>query len=104
MIRKRTSYWTNDFKNSWKSRFSSTYPPVMFPTKFFDGVDALFDGTRQPVTPRLIGITDDLLRHDSLDRCHFLILPSRSARGPGAPYVSRLNRYTFVFGPSLEMN
>jgi hypothetical protein len=42
----------------------------MFPTKFFDGVDALFDGSRPPVTPRLIGITDHLLRHISLDRCH----------------------------------
>jgi hypothetical protein len=42
----------------------------MFSTKFLDGVEALFDGPRQPVTPRLIGITEDLLRHDSLDRCH----------------------------------
>ena len=81
MIRKRTSCWTNDFKNSWKSRFRPTCPPVMFPTKFFDSVDALFDGSRQPVTPRLIGITDHLLRHDSLDLCHGLILPSRSLVG-----------------------
>jgi hypothetical protein len=62
----------------------------MFPTKFFDGVDAFFDGPRQPVTPRFIRITEDLLRHDSLDRCHFPILPLRSAREPGADQVSRL--------------
>jgi len=75
----------------------------MFPTKFFDGVDALLDGSRQPVTPRLIGITDHLLRHDPLDRCHSRILPSRSARRPGCDQESKLYLYTFVFGPSLEM-
>jgi hypothetical protein len=42
----------------------------MFATQLVNGADALFDGSRQPVTPRLIGITDHLLRHDSLDRCH----------------------------------
>ena len=28
----------------------------MFPTQYFDGVDALFDGPRQPVTPRLTAV------------------------------------------------
>ncbi len=68
----------------------------MFPTQHFDGVDALVDGSRQPITPRLVGITDDLLRHDSLNRCHTTTLPSKSARGQGATHVSRLERYTFV--------
>jgi len=40
----------------------------MFPTQFFDRVDAFFDRPRQPITPRLIGITDELFRHDSFDR------------------------------------
>jgi hypothetical protein len=75
----------------------------MFATQLVNRADALFDGSRQPVTPRLIGITEDLLRHDSLNRCHLIILPSSSARGPGANQVSRLYRYTFVISPSLEM-
>jgi len=47
----------------------------MFATQLVNRADALFDGSRQPVTPRLIGITEDLLRHDSLNRCHGRILP-----------------------------
>jgi hypothetical protein len=49
----------------------------MFSTEFFDGVDAFFDGSRQPVTPRFIGITDDLFCHHSLDRGHWRILSVR---------------------------
>jgi hypothetical protein len=45
-------------------------PPVMFSTEFFDGVDSFFEGSRQPVTPRFVGIADDLFCHNSLDRGH----------------------------------
>lgn len=68
----------------------------MFATQLLNRVDALVDGSHQPVTPGLIGITDDPLRHDSLDRCRGRILPSNSARGQGVTHVLRLNRFTFV--------
>jgi len=42
----------------------------MFSTEFFDGVDSFFEGSRQPVTPRFVGIADDLFCHNSLDRGH----------------------------------
>lgn len=69
-IRNRTSWTTNDRKNSWKSGFSCMGPSVMLASQILDSVDAFPHRACDPIAPRLIRLAGSPPGDHTLDRGH----------------------------------